>query len=90
MNTTRKGTTTWVAIIALLMAAMMIGGISLFALEEFFPTLRGSVVFLVAIITVVLFVFFLVLRRRRVREMREAEPVPVTGSDATSAAAAAI
>jgi uncharacterized membrane protein YfcA len=84
LDTIRRGTTTWVALVALLIASMMIGGVLLFALEEFFPTLGGSVVFLVAMITIALFDFFLVLRQKRVREMREVEPVPPAGSEEMS------
>jgi hypothetical protein len=84
LDTIRRGTTTWVAFAALLIASMMIGGVLLFALEEFFPILGRSVIFPVAIITIALFVFFLILRQKRVRETREVEPMPTTESEEMS------
>jgi len=79
LDTIRRGTTTWVALVSLLIAAMMIGGILLFALEDFFPTLGPDAFFLVTMITVTLFIVFIVLRQKRVREI---EPMPTTEGDA--------
>gem|GEM_PF-5237130 len=73
LDATRRGTTTWVALAALLIASVMIGGIVLYALGDFFPGLGSGASLLTTIIIIVLFILFVIVRQRRVREI-ESEP----------------
>ncbi len=70
MNSTR-GTTTWVALAALLIASIMIGGVIAYALEDLVPGpgLRGSILAETTVIIIVLFCVLVIIRQKRVREI---------------------
>lgn len=76
-----RGTTTWVALVALLTASIMIGGVFLFAVEDFFPTQgpRAGALGAVAAVIIVLFCIFVVIRQRRVRETEPKASDPESG-----------
>jgi uncharacterized membrane protein YfcA len=76
LGTTRRGTATWAALAALLIASILIGGVVAFALEDFFPALGSGVSLPTTIIIIVLFVLFVILRQRRVREIESEDGRP--------------
>jgi hypothetical protein len=65
-----RGTTTWVALAALLITSIMIGGIVTFAVEDFVPGQGSRASILTTVVIIVLFSVLVIIRQRRVRETK--------------------
>jgi len=68
-----------VALAALLIASIMIGGVVAYALYDFFPVLGSSVIVPTTVIIVVLFCVLVIVRQRRVREVEPEGPEDGSG-----------